>query len=391
MTRTVDSSGPRPTGIGPARGDLQDYSQLLLRLYEGAIDPGRWREFLELVGRRMKANYATLVLRSPAIGESGLLYSWGARSEGTAAYTGHYFALDPFVHLPEGRVVTLHEFVGREQLEASEFYRDYMQPVDAIYNLGVDLHEPGQHCMRFRVCRSARTGEFDEAARRFCELLVPHLRVAIRAHAELDRIRTERSIYADAMADLMLATIILDEDGRVVHTNALARQILDQHKGIALENATLVFENREHAKRYEAAFARALEAGRTGSSGIVEAIRVRGAHGEGQLGMIIRPGWPRKRDSDSPVTGSVAVFLSSDAATHDTSTASVRKLFGLTEKEARLALALADGRTIQESAVELGMSLHTARTHLRAIYAKTGLDRQAKLVRAILRSVAALS
>lgn len=374
-----------------ARAEIRDFSQLLLRLHEGAADPGRWREFLELIGRRLRANYATLVLRSPALGESGLLYTWGAGTEGTAAYTGHYYALDPFVHLPEGQVVTLHEFVGRERLETSEFFREYMQPVDAIYILGIDLHQPGQYYLKFRVCRSARTGEFEAAARRFCELLIPHLRTAIRTHAVLDLTRTERSIYADAMTDLMLATIILDEDARVVHTNELARKILGERRGIALENAALVFDDRRLAQRFRAAFARALEAGRTGSSGIVEAIRVQRVPAESQLGMIIRPGWPRLRESDSPMTGSIAVFLSTDTGTRDAPTASVRELFGFTEKEAQLALSLANGRTIQEAAVDLGMSLHTARTHLRAIYAKTGIDRQAKLVRAILRSVAALS
>ena len=55
-----------------------------------------------------------------------------------------------------------------------------------------------------------------------------------------------------------------------------------------------------------------------------------------------------------------------------------------------LALALANGQTLQEAAVTLGISLNTARAHLRAIFAETGIDRQTKLVHAILRSVAAL-
>lgn len=368
----------------------QELNQLLLLLHEGALEPSRWREFLELVGRRLKANYAALVLRSPAIGESGLLYTWGAQPEATAAYTERYFALDPFVQLPEGQVVTLHEFVGRERLEKSAFYREYMQPVDSIYNLGVDLREPGRYYVRFRVCRAGRTGEFGAAARRFCELLVPHLRVAIRTHVELDLVRTERGIYADAMTDLTLATIILDEDGRVVHTNALAQQILGECDGISLTDAVLVLRNAQDAQRYRDAFARALEAGRTGQPGIVEVIRVQRSPGRDPLGMIMRPGWPRLREPETPMTGSVAVFLSTGSRTRDTSTASVRKLFGLTEKEAQLALSLANGHTLQEFADQFGMSLNTARTHLRAIYAKTGIDRQAKLVRAILKSVAAL-
>jgi DNA-binding CsgD family transcriptional regulator len=39
---------------------------------------------------------------------------------------------------------------------------------------------------------------------------------------------------------------------------------------------------------------------------------------------------------------------------------------------------------------DLDITLNTARAHLSSIFAKTGIDRQARLVRAILRSVAAL-
>lgn len=370
--------------------ELQHFSELLLKLHEGALEPDRWSEFLGLLGRRLKANYVTLMLRSPAIGECGLLYTWGASVEGTAAYTDRYFALDPFVQLPEGQLVTLHEFVGRERLEASEFYRDYLVPLDAIYNLGVDLREPGRYAVRFRVNRAARTGEFSVSARRLCGLLVPHLRVAIRTHLELDLVRTERGIYADAMTDLTLGAIFLDENARVVHGNALARQILAEQDGISLADGTLVFRSPEDASRYEAAFARALESGRTGRPGLVEAIRVRRPSGKGHIGMIIRPGWPRMPEPDSPVSGAVAVFLSVASESRETSTESVRRLFGLTEKEAQLALSLANGRTIQEAADELGMSINTARTHLRSIFTKTGIYRQTELVRTLLRSVAAL-
>jgi DNA-binding CsgD family transcriptional regulator len=59
----------------------------------------------------------------------------------------------------------------------------------------------------------------------------------------------------------------------------------------------------------------------------------------------------------------------------------LRALFDLTTGEARVALALADGRTIGEAAQELGISRETARTHLRSIFAKTGVSRQSGLMR----------
>ena len=56
----------------------------------------------------------------------------------------------------------------------------------------------------------------------------------------------------------------------------------------------------------------------------------------------------------------------------------IRKLFELTHKEAQLALCLANGRSLQEAAGDLGITLNTARAHLRSTFSKTGIDRQAR-------------
>lgn len=376
--------------LDAASADLDAFSRLVLLLHEGALVPSRWQEFLEAVARHLEGNAATLVLRSPAAGEAVLLYSWGCRPEGTQAYASRYFALDPFVQLPAGEVVTLHEFVPPEQLERSEFYRNFLQPFDAVYNLGVDIREADRLYVRFRVCRSAKTGDFSAADRRFCERLVPHLQAAVRMHAELDLVRAERSVYAGAMDDLTMAAIILDESGKVLHTNALAQQLLAQRDGLSLPDRTLALWHPEDAQRFRAAFARAVDAGRSGKPGLVEVIRVQRPSGRGHLGMIIRPAPARRDEAEGALTCSIAVFLSAACPARDAPTAAVQKLFGLTQKEALLALCLADGKTLQEAAIELHITLNTARAHLRAIFAKTGIDRQSKLVGAILRSGAAL-
>ena len=66
-------------------------------------------------------------------------------------------------------------------------------------------------------------------------------------------------------------------------------------------------------------------------------------------------------------------------------------LFGLTKGEARLALALSQGRNIVEAAIQLGFTVETARNYSKRIYAKTGTRGHADLVRIILASVIALS
>jgi len=54
------------------------------------------------------------------------------------------------------------------------------------------------------------------------------------------------------------------------------------------------------------------------------------------------------------------------------------------------ALLLTNGLTLEEAAEESGISKNTARTHLRAIFSKTGVTRQATLVRILLGSVVPL-
>lgn len=58
----------------------------------------------------------------------------------------------------------------------------------------------------------------------------------------------------------------------------------------------------------------------------------------------------------------------------------LRQLFGLTGAEAKLAVHMAGGRSLDEIASELRISISTARTQLRSIFAKTRTHRQAELV-----------
>jgi DNA-binding NarL/FixJ family response regulator len=80
-----------------------------------------------------------------------------------------------------------------------------------------------------------------------------------------------------------------------------------------------------------------------------------------------------------------------DNRASDVPESALQHLLGLTPCETTIALRLARGMSVKEVSRDLGVSLSTTRTHLRSIFLKTGIDKQTKLVRAVLQGMAVLS
>src|SRR5262245_43681889 len=72
------------------------------------------------------------------------------------------------------------------------------------------------------------------------------------------------------------------------------------------------------------------------------------------------------------------------AASNGVDADALRARFNLTRSEAAVAALLADACTVVEIAQRLHVSVFTVRSHLRRIYAKTGVNRQAALVHRLL-------
>ncbi|MCC9621104.1 response regulator [Thalassospira sp. MA62] len=65
-------------------------------------------------------------------------------------------------------------------------------------------------------------------------------------------------------------------------------------------------------------------------------------------------------------------------------------LFGLTRSEAKLTQKLAEGLALEQAAGLVGVSHSTARTYLKTIFAKTGVNRQPQLMRTVFSTIPSL-
>lgn len=80
----------------------------------------------------------------------------------------------------------------------------------------------------------------------------------------------------------------------------------------------------------------------------------------------------------------VMMFIFEPRRDIEVSSSVVVRNYGLTKAEARLTLALVNGMTVTEYAEANGTSIHTVYSQVKCVLAKTGVRRQAELVRLVL-------
>ena len=371
--------------------DFIDLDKLIGAIYDGPTESPPWHSAIALLRERLGAAHVTLILRPPSSEESGVMINTGSTTtQGVRSYETHFFALDPFVRLPEGEVVTAEELIGSQWLK-SAMYQEYLKPLDIRHLLGADIYtRDGIEC-RFRVTRTGDSPKFDSEDKALVRMLLPHLKRAIQLHARLDVLECEYQLFSGTVNRLLLGMITFGPGGELIDMNQEARRILDEKDGISAIGKTLCVDTRNEGRELQRMI-RSAVAGTTEDDGpgVVEAMSITRPSGRSKLGVLVRA-IPLGRWSESRQRPAAAVFLrdpESNAA--HPSQELVRRLFGLTRMEAALALLLADGQTLDEAAESLGVRRNTARTHLRSIFCKTGVTRQTMLVRLLLNSVIAL-
>ncbi|MFC7516795.1 helix-turn-helix transcriptional regulator [Herbaspirillum sp. GCM10030257] len=369
---------------------LDLFAELTGAVYDGLLESIPWQKCLIRLRSELQANYVTLILRPPRAGDHGLMVNVGdVTTEGQISYDSHFYALDPFVGLPSDRMVTINEIIEESRWVESPFYQEFLQPFGVHYIMGADVRTADGGECRLRVCRPRNMPNFAERDKMLCTTLLPHFKRAVQLHGRLDRVESERKLYAGAMDRLMVGTVILDENGHILQTNRMADTILQVGDGMRILNnmphATHPADNRELQRLIKSA----LEGQGNARASLIDALSITRSSGRRNLGIVVHSVPPN--EWSERVRRPAAVLYIRDPeqkaqAPHDI----VRQLFNFTPAETNLAMLLADGLPLEEAALELGIRRNTARAHLRAIFSKTDVTRQTELVRIILNSVATL-
>ena len=349
--------------VTPHVHDAEALLGVVHRLYAGLTQTPPWEDFLRALADATGATFATLL-----VGRGQATIDAHVTPDSDPDRTQEYHHVsddDPFVGLPEGRVVSFQDFVRH----IPSRFRDWMDVARTGQILGVDLKRGSDIYVRQRVTRDHSRPDFDEADAAFIDRLVPHLRVALDLHARLTATQADSQLFGSAMADLAVATFILDREGRILRRNAMADRMIKQGMIVTERSGKLLPPTQSAAATIQRLLAapppeaeeHRFELARNGGGSCQATARSvpSAAYGDGA--------W-------------LALFLADPDHAPGPSADVLRDRFQFTKSEAQLALQLSSGTSLQDAAAALDIAYNTARSHLRGIFAKTGTHRQVELV-----------
>ncbi len=369
---------------------VETFSSMTESLYLGLQQKIPWKTFLHDLQGQMQASYVTLIVRPPSDDADGLILSTGDTvDEVQSSYNNHFFAMDPFVDLSSGDVVTLDEFIPVRDRAKSDYFQQFLAPIGVHHILGTDImNSDGSKCS-LRISRDNEGVAFSDQDKRLISLFFPHLKNALELYHQINRTETERDLYAGAVDQLAVGTIILDEEGKVLQTNHVAQDLLSENDGLKLLGNSLQVGSTRDTRRLREMVKHVLASQNGNTPSVVEALRIQRLSGKSDLGIVVRS-IPTNQWAEGKNSPSVVIFVSDPDRQSKAPQEVVKALFDLTPSEAQLAMLLANGLTLDETSEKLCISRNTARAHLRSIFSKTGVTRQTMLVRLILKSVATL-
>lgn len=359
-----------------------DETDLLIPLYAGVHDQALWRTFLARVMRRTGADHAALVMVERDEPRRPLLEVFAGRNlyaeanalglaEGLEQLRQSYPRLRP------GRVYQAAELLpaDRPSREVQEGYRRALGVSDERV---VRMAEQEDVNGWLVLSRNHRT--FSAADGALLAALLPHVAVAVRSFVLAERQRLNAAITAAALGRAGAGWITFGRDGRMLDIDPRLAPVLA--KALGVDGAAL-----EHALLGNPATRQTLaEAARSFAEDRQSAPRVAALSREPRIEALLVPA----DASEASVLIAPAVLalcrLPQESGSRQ---ASVAELFGLSAREAELAVLLSGGATISGAADSMGLKEETARGYSKQIYAKMDVSGQAALVRRVLLSVAA--
>lgn len=366
--------------------DIERFSELVEDIYDAALDPPLWRKVLKGVCNFVRGGPSASLFWQDAAKKTGHSYFvWGGDPRFNQLYWDKYINLNPLTatagYFPVGEVYSATDIVPVAQFVETAFYKEWMSPQGWGDVLSTNLDKAATSRAVFSVARHARDGLVDDEMRRRMRMLVPHVRRSVIVGKLIENNRVKAAALADTLDGLEAGMFLVDSGGRLVHANASGRVMLNEGN-VLHANGKLVARDAQADEALRDVFSAASH-GDAALGGKAIAVHLTSRDGDQFVTHVLPLTSGARRQAGVCYTAVAAVFVQKSGRSVSLPLDELARQYQLTAGELRVLSAMIDIGGVPEAAAALKLSPATVRTHLRHVFEKTGVRRQADLVKLI--------
>ncbi len=367
------------------------FEHILASLHEASLDDAHWPTASALIDEALGVH-----------GNCMGLFDWHSQAEVQLFFVGFffrgqrrldlereyyedYFPLDERYaraqQFPASQPVHITHLYTEEELKNSVVYNDLATRMHAQDSINLRLDGPDGSTICWGINDPVDGNGWPSARLESIQRLLPHIRQYVRMRHALAAARALGASLTELLDTANAGIIQLDWRGRILEVNDRARNLLRTGDGLFDERGFLSARSPEDNTHLRALLKQALPLFK--SQGVAGSVMVRRESGLPPLVLHINPVSRHETDLRiGPLAALVLVVDPMDRPRIDP--ARVEAALGLTGTESRVAALLAEGMSVRDIAAAMGRKESTIRSHVKHMFAKYHLSRQADLVRLVL-------
>lgn len=350
-----------------AHSFYRNIEQTLSRIWSLVPNDNFANDALMVAADAIGADKAVIVNAFLSGNRGGCLASPHLNDEQISHYNVHYAPINPIN--PPARELLFREGIAQDvegviwrDLKRTEYFDGWVRPYWRK-EIATLVESDGNEMVVASFARDVRRPHFDDASRQALKQIVHELSKARWANQHL---RPAESVNGGKWqpASQRFATISLDRRLRIVERDGLADDLLARLRILTVKNKTLAARDAE------------LEAALTAAATERRTFTCLDRAGLNKIDVI-----PCRKLPEGATTAETCVLLVLTMPNgRGTGIRTSPQIAGLTQTEAQIVTALAEGLSLNEIAYQRHRSVHTVRTQLKAIYRKLDIHSRVQLI-----------
>ena len=385
QAKTASRSGKTKSRSPKNRDESALNSAFIGEIYKAAFFPDLWATVLSGTTALLDSTKALLFFYDAKANARHVHKAHGVEHSFISTFEGKLAQDTPWLSHDDGLDTVGPVVVGdpgptADSAGTPSLFAEFLRQQNVGPTLHACLGTYGPQQLHLTVARPASGTPYCEAERATCQQVVDHMRYALQLKQDADAHQVIQRGAMEALNHLAVGVAMVDSRGEIAATNGAAERMLAQGDGLDFDLGQIevcvdgcrgslrtALGRLEWCRQNPGADCPALFAVNRPSRARPYAILVSPFHVAGERSI----GEPLYHlvflfDPDQSLCGHSVDFL--------------KRYYDLTPAEARLAKLIAEGERLDGIAERLGISVHTARTHLKRVFEKTGVERQAELV-----------